>query len=128
MKKRLITTRLRRLLFLAAALILPIDSIYAVVISDGGVNYSLTAQALADMTDEIVLTMGYVVGLLYAIASLLAIYNATVIYIKLNAGEEGFTKSVMMLIGAIMFLIGATIVLPAFFGYESTSSGFSLFG
>lgn len=128
MKKRLITTRFRRLLLLAAALILPIDSIYAVVISDGGVNYSLTAQALADMTDEIVLTMGYVVGLLYAIASLLAIYNATVIYIKLNAGEEGFTKSVMMLIGAIMFLIGATIVLPAFFGYESTSSGFSLFG
>lgn len=128
MKKRLITTRFRRLFFLAAALILPIDSIYAVVISDGGVNYSLTAQALADMTDEIVLTMGYVVGLLYAIASLLAIYNATVIYIKLNAGEEGFTKSVMMLIGAIMFLIGATIVLPAFFGYESTSSGFSLFG
>lgn len=128
MKKRLITTRFRRLLLLAAALILPIDSIYAVVISDGGVNYSLTAQALADMTDEIVVTMGYVVGLLYAIASLLAIYNATVIYIKLNAGEEGFTKSVMMLIGAIMFLIGATIVLPAFFGYESTSSGFSLFG
>lgn len=128
MKKRLITSRFRRLLLLAAALILPIDSIYAVVISDGGVNYSLTAQALADMTDEIVVTMGYVVGLLYAIASLLAIYNATVIYIKLNAGEEGFTKSVMMLIGAIMFLIGATIVLPAFFGYESTSSGFSLFG
>ena len=128
MKKRLITTRFRRLLLLAAALILPIDSIYAVVISDGGVNYSLTAQALADMTDEIVVTMGYVVGLLYAIASLLAIYNATVIYIKLNAGEEGFTKSVMMLIGAIMFLIGATIVLPAFFGYKSTSSGYTLFG
>ena len=113
---------LRRLLLLAVAVLLPLGSLQAVVISNGGTNYSLTAQALAEMTDEIVLTMGYVV------ASLLAIYNATVIYIKLNAGEEGFTKSVMMLIGAILFLIGATIVLPAFFGYNAGSSGYSPFG
>lgn len=119
---------LRRLLLLAVAVLLPFGSLQAVVISNGGTNYSLTAQALAEMTDEIVLTMGYVVGLLYAVASLLAIYNATVIYIKLNAGEEGFTKSVMMLIGAILFLIGATIVLPAFFGYNAGSSGYSPFG
>ncbi len=119
---------IRRLLLSALTVLLPFGSVHAVVISNGGTNYSLTAQALAEMTDEIVLTMGYVVGLLYAIASLLAIYNATVIYIKLNAGEEGFTKSVMMLVGAILFLIGATIVLPAFFGYNAGSSGYSPFG
>lgn len=128
MKQRVKTMMLRRLLLLAVAVLLPLGSLQAVVISNGGTNYSLTAQALAEMTDEIVLTMGYVVGLLYAVASLLAIYNATVIYIKLNAGEEGFTKSVMMLIGAILFLIGATIVLPAFFGYNVGSSGYSPFG
>lgn len=100
---------------------------YAVTVSNGGTNYSLTAQALAEMTEEVVLTMGYVVGLLYAIASLLAIYNATVIYIKLQSGEEGFTKSVMMLVGAILFLISATIVLPAFFGYNLGSTGYSPF-
>ena len=61
--------------------------LFLVTISNGGTNYSLTAQALAEMTDEVVLTMGYVVGLLYAVAALLAIYNATVIYIKLQAGE-----------------------------------------
>lgn len=127
MKKSLITMRFRRLLLLATALVLPFGSTYATVISDGGVNYSLTTSALSHMTTEVILTMGYVVGLLYAIASLLAIYNATVIYIKLNAGEEGFTKSVMMLVGAIMFLIGATIILPAFFGYQASSSGYSLF-
>lgn len=66
--------------------------LFLVTISNGGTNYSLTAQALAEMTDEVVLTMGYVVGLLYAVAALLAIYNATVIYIKLQAGEGGFTK------------------------------------
>ena len=65
--------------------------------------------------------------LFLVVASLLAIYNATVIYIKLQAGEGGFTKAVMMLLGAIMFLIGATIVLPAFFGYHFGSSGFSPF-
>ena len=51
----------------------------------------------------------------------------SVIYIKLQAGEGGFTKAVMMLFGAVMFLIGATIVLPAFFGYHFGSSGFSPF-
>lgn len=126
--KQVIRNKMQRLLLLAAIVLLPFSSICAVTISNGGTNYSLTAQALADMTDEIVLTMGYVVGLLYAVASLLAIYNATVIYIKLNAGEEGFTKSVMMLVGAILFLIGATIVLPAFFGYNAGSSGYSPFG
>lgn len=126
--KQVIRNMMQRLLLFTATVLLPFSNAYAVVISNGGTNYSLTAQALADMTDEIVLTMGYVVGLLYAVASLLAIYNATVIYIKLNAGEEGFTKSVMMLIGAILFLIGATIVLPAFFGYNAGSSGYSPFG
>lgn len=118
---------LRRTLLMTVLLMLAV-SMSAVTISNGGTNYSLTAQALADMTDEVVLTMGYVVGLLYAVASLLAIYNATVIYIKLQAGEEGFTKSVLMLLGAIMFLIGATIVMPAFFGYNFGSSGYSPFG
>lgn len=112
-----------RRLFLLLSGLLTVVSAGAVTISNGGVNYSLTAQALAEMTEEIVLTMGYVVGLLYAVASLLAIYNATVIYIKMQAGEDGFTKSVMMLVGAILFLIGATIVMPAFFGYSVGSSG-----
>ncbi len=101
---------------------------YAAVVSNGGTRYDLTAQALADMTDEVVLTMGYLVGLVYAVASLTAIYNATVIYIKLQTGEEGFVKSVLMLVGSVMFLIGATIVLPAFFGYNAGSSGYSPFG
>lgn len=109
-------------------ILLSVSSVIYAAISDGSTRYDLTAQALANMTDEVVLTMGYVVGLVYAVASLTAIYNATVIYIKLNAGEEGFMKSVLMLVGSIMFLIGATIVLPAFFGYNSGSSGYSPFG
>lgn len=104
---------------------LAVSSAGAVTVSNGGVDYSLTAQALAEMTEEVVLTMGYVVGLLYALASLLAIYNATVIYIKMQSGEEGFTKSVLMLLGAILFLIGATIVMPSFFGYTLNAGAYS---
>ena len=105
---------------------LAVSSAGAVTVSNGGVDYSLTAQALAEMTEEVVLTMGYIIGLLYAIASLMAIYNATVIYIKMQAGEEGFTKSVMMLVGSVLFLIGATIVMPSFFGYTLNAGTYSL--
>ena len=117
----------RRLQLLAVFFLLAARSQADITISNGGTDYSLTAQALADMTEEVVLTMGYVVSLLYVVASLLAIYNATVIYIKLQTGEQGFTKSVLMLVGAIMFLIGATIVLPSFFGFDYGSSGYSIF-
>jgi hypothetical protein len=36
----------------------------------------------------------------------------------MNTGEDGITKSIMMLIGACIFMIGASIVFPAFFGYQ----------
>lgn len=125
--KEVFSHRLLRPVALLAA-VFPSVVLRAVTVSDGGVNYSLTAQALADMTDEVVLTTGYVVSIVYVIASLLAIYNATVIYIKMQNGEQGIMKSIFMLLGAILFLIGATLVLPAFFGYNYGSSGSSPFG
>ena len=36
----------------------------------------------------------------------------------LATGEDGITKSIMTLIGAIIFMISASIVFPAFFGYQ----------
>ena len=40
------------------------------------------------------------------------------IYIKMNTGEDGITKHILTLVGACLFIIGATIVFPAFFGYR----------
>ena len=40
------------------------------------------------------------------------------IYIKMNTGEEGIIKQIMMVVGACIFLISAAIVLPAMFGYR----------
>lgn len=108
-------------------LVVPFDCLSA-KISDGSVDYSLSMQALSVMTTELIVLMGYVVGLLYVIASLLAIYNAMVIYIKMTQGEEGVTKSIMMLLGAVLFLIGATIVMPGLFGYDAMGGGHSWFG
>ena len=84
----------------------------------GGVYYSWGADALASMHDYVVTMMLYVLYLLYAIAAIVAVISALQIYIKINAGEDGVTKSIMMLVGACLFIIGASIVFPAFFGYQ----------
>ena len=55
----------------------------------GGVDYSWGADALALMHDYVVTMMLYVLYLTYAIV-----------------------------VGACMFMIGASIVFPAFFGYQ----------
>ena len=62
--------------------------------------------------------MLYVLYLLYAIAAIVAIYASLQIYIKMNTREEGITREIMMVAGACLFIIGASIVFPAFFGYR----------
>ena len=84
----------------------------------GGVDYSWGADALSKAHDFTVTMMLYVVYLLYAISAIVAIIGALQIYIKMNTGEGDVTKSIMMLIGACLFMIGATILFPAFFGYN----------
>ena len=84
----------------------------------GGVDYSWGADALSNAHDFTVTMMLYVVYLLYAISAIVAIIGALQIYIKMNTGEGDVTKSIMMLIGACLFMIGATILFPAFFGYN----------
>ena len=76
----------------------------------GGVDYSWGADALANAHDYTVTMMLYVVYLSYAIAAIVAIIGALQIYFKM--------KSIMMLVGACLFMIGAFILFPAFFGYN----------
>lgn len=84
----------------------------------GGVDYSWGADALATMHDYIVTLMLHVTYLCYTFAAIVAIISALQIYIKMNNGEDGIKKSMMMLVGACLFIIGASIVFPAFFGYR----------
>lgn len=94
--------------------IIPI-SVYA---KCGGVNYSWGADALASMHDYVVTMMLYVLYICYALATVVGIISALQITIKMNIGEDGVKKAIMMLVGAILFIISASIVFPAFFGYR----------
>lgn len=60
----------------------------------------------------------YVQYIIYAAAGIFAVISAFQIYIKMNSGEDGFVKHVLTLFGACLFIIGASLVLPAFFGYR----------
>ena len=84
----------------------------------GGVDYSWGADALANAHDYTVTMMLYVVYLSYAVAAIVAIIGALQIYLKMQTGEGDITKSIMMLVGACLFMIGAYILFPAFFGYS----------
>lgn len=84
----------------------------------GAVNYSWGADALATMHDFVVTNMMYVLYVCMAIATVFGIVSALQIYFKMNLGEEGVTKAIVRLVGAILFIIGASIVLPSFFGYR----------
>lgn len=84
----------------------------------GNVDYSWGADALAEMHDYVVTMMLYVLYLTYAVAAVMVIISALQIYIKMNTGEDGVTKSILTLIGACLFMIGASILFPAFFGYQ----------
>lgn len=90
----------------------------AALAKSGGVNYSWGADALATMHDFVVTMMLYVLYICYAVASVFVIVSALQIYIKMNTGEDGVVKSIVSLVGACLFIIGASIVFPAFFGYR----------
>ena len=78
----------------------------------GSVDYSWGADGLAEAT-AFVGTM-----MIYAVASIMVIISALQICIKMNYHEGDITKSMMMLVGGILFIIGASIVMPALYGYQ----------
>ena len=90
----------------------------SVFAKSGSVNYSWGADARASMHDFVVTMMMYVQYIIYAAAGIFAVISAFQIYIKMNSGEDGFVKHVLTLFGACLFIIGASLVLPAFFGYR----------
>lgn len=100
-------------------LLLALLSLAQPVIANCGItDYSGNSGRLYNMVVFVLTCCTAVLYLLYAIAALLSIYSATSIYIKMQAGEEGFTKSIIVLVGSCIFLLIATIVLPAFFGFQ----------
>lgn len=93
----------------------------------GATDYTQGAGALADVGAKIAYIGDAVLLIVYALSAIFAIYNAAVIYIKLNTGEGGFAKAVLMLVGACLFLLTAIQTLPRMF--ISTGAGYTnIFG
>lgn len=82
-------------------------------------DYSAGTTALSTVTEEIAKYVPYVVKLCYAIAGIVAVVGAISVYIKMNNEEQDVKKSIMMIVGACIFLVAAAQALPLFFGVTS---------
>ena len=81
-------------------------------------DYSAGTKALGTVTTEIAKYVPVAVKLCYAIAGVVAVVGAISVYIKMNNEEQDVKKSIMMLVGACIFLIAAAQALPLFFGVK----------
>ena len=92
--------------------------ITAVAQTLAGTGYDAGTNALEEVATELVKYVPYVVNLCYALAGVVAIVGAISVYIAMNNEEQDVKKSIMMIIGACVFLIAAAQALPLFFGIE----------
>ena len=73
-------------------------------------------KAFGDVTNSLKDYIQPVRALCYALAGIVAIGGGISVYIKMNNEEQDVKKSIMMIVGACIFLIAAATFLPKFFG------------
>lgn len=73
-------------------------------------------KAITQASDSIKKYLPVVTKLIYVIAGIVAVLGAISVYIKMNNEEQDVKKSIMMIVGACIFLIAAAQALPLFFG------------
>lgn len=92
-----------------------------VFIASTAVTYAQSTSsgtsALTSVTTEIAKYIPIVQKLIYAIAGVVAVIGAVSVYFKMNNDEQDVKKSIMMIVGACIFLVAAATALPGFFGY-----------
>lgn len=71
--------------------------------------------ALTQVTTDIKGYIPVVQKLIYAIAGVVAVIGAISVYIKMNNEEQDVKKSIMMIVGACIFLLAAATALPTMF-------------
>jgi len=97
--------------FVAVMLLLVVCTVAADAQSmDSGV------QAITKSTDALKKYIPVVTKLCYVLAGIVAILGAISVYIKMNNEEQDVKKSIMMIVGACLFLVAAAQALPMFFG------------
>lgn len=89
----------------------------------GAVDYSGNSAKLVNMVEFVLMYCSYAVEICYVIASLLALYSGSVVASKMMRGEEGAAKNIEMLLGSVIFIIAASVVFPAIFGWHMGVGG-----
>ena len=115
--------RVRRYILLSAAVLCAVES----RAGSGAVEYWGGARSLADLAAFVMAFYNITAELLNIIATLVSLYSATQIYIKIQTGEEGFTKNISMLLGAVVYFLVMLVVFPALFSAAAGNHG-GLFG
>ena len=99
-----------------ASVVMLLMCVGVVMAQNSAGDYSAGTTALGTVTTEIAKYVPVAVKLCYAIAGVVAVVGAISVYIKMNNEEQDVKKSIMMLVGACIFLIAAAQALPLFFG------------
>lgn len=90
--------------------------LYGQCIEMSAQNAAAGKAALTQVTTDIKGYIPIVQKLIYAIAGVVAVIGAVSVYIKMNNEEQDVKKSIMMIVGACIFLLAAATALPAMFG------------
>lgn len=96
------------------AVLMLVMAVFAV--SADAQNIDSGIQAINQSTEALKKYIPVVTKLCYALAGIVAIVGAISVYIKMNNEEQDVKKSIMMIVGACIFLIAAAQALPLFFG------------
>lgn len=84
--------------------------------AQNSVDGSAGISALSTVETQIGAYVPYVRSLIYVIAGIVAVIGSINVYMKMNNGDQDVSKSIMMLVGACLFLVAAATALPKFFG------------
>ena len=82
----------------------------------GNATYQTGATAFGDVATNLKLWLPAVQKVIYAVAGIVALVGAISVYIKMNNEEQDVKKSIMMIVGAVVFLIAAASALPLMLG------------
>ncbi len=96
-------------------LALTLGLLYVSAVTSYAQNVGAGSNALSTATSTIKGYIPLVQKLIYAIAGVVALVGAISVFIKMNNEEQDVKKSIMMVVGACVFLVIAATALPAFF-------------
>ena len=115
-RKFINSTLVQRCIILVLTVAVGVGKIFAQ--ATGGQGYEVGKNAISQASEQIAQYVPIATKLCYAIAGVVAIVGAISVYVKMNNEEQDVKKSIMMIIGACVFLIAAAQALPLFFGIE----------